>query len=261
MEKKIRVLSRGLQIIECLGSESRVSLAQLNRVTGLPKSTLLRILHTLQVLGWVYRSRRDDCYRLSYRLQGLGDGLLAADALAEASGPILDELQRRLFWPSYLAVRRGLAMEVVERTRTKRVLVVNPEVLGVRAEMLRSAIGHAYLGHCSETEREEILERLASGGGEAGRLARDRIWVEETLAQVRKRGYGRREPNQWPAPATDLCAIAVPVFVQGRVKACLNLVWPEGAVESGRERTHLFPQLRAAADRLAEALEQSALAF
>ncbi|HEY5718682.1 MAG TPA: IclR family transcriptional regulator C-terminal domain-containing protein [Motiliproteus sp.] len=261
MEKKIRVLSRGLQIIEALGDGERISLAELNRITELPKSTLLRILHTLQVMGWVYRGRSDECYRLSYRLQELGDGLLGADALAEVSGPILDELQGRLFWPSYLAVRRGLNMEVVERTRTKRVVMVNPEVVGVQSEMLRSAIGHAYLAFCSDTERAEILERLESASGEAGRLARDRAWVEAALSEVRKRGYARREAHRWPAPANDLCAIAVPVFVQGRVKACLNVVWPEGAVDAVQEQQQLYPQLRTAADRMAAVLDQDALAL
>ena len=256
MEKQIRVLARGLQVVECIREHSPASLAQIHQITGLAKSTLLRILHTLQYMGWVYRGRSDDCYRLSYHLQQLGDHLLAADGLAEAAGPVLDELQSDVFWPSYVAVRRGLNMEVVERTRKKQVIAVHPEVIGVKAEILRSAIGQTYLAFCSDTERGEILERLVAGGGKAGELASDQAWVETALAEVRSRGYGRREARCWPAPAHELCAIAVPVFLEDRVKACINIVWPEGAVSAEVMEQQLVPRLKIAATRLSNVLEE-----
>ena len=259
MEKQIRVLARGLQVVECIRTRSPAPLAEINRATGLPKSTLLRILHTLQEMGWVYRGRSDECYRLSYHLQRLGDHLLSADALAEAAGPILDALQDDVFWPSYVAVRKGLKMEVVERTRKEQVIAVNPEMVGVRAEILRSAIGHAYLAFCSDTERGEILERIVAGGGEPSKLAADESWVASVVEQVRLRGYGERQAHCWPAPANDLCAIAVPVFRDNRVKACINMVWPEGAVDSDTVEQQLFPRLRAAADNLSEILDNEDL--
>ncbi len=257
MEKHIRVLARGLRVVECLQQQSPSSLAEIYRVTELPKPTLLRILHTLQETGWVYRGLSDDRYRLSYHLGQLGDNLMAADALAEAAGPILDELQADVFWPSYVAVRKGLAMEVVERTRKKQVFAVNPEVIGVQAEILRSAIGHAYFAFCSDTEREEILERLIAAGGEPGRLAADSHWIDGVLTEVRERGYGQRRAHHWPPPANDLCSIAVPVFLDGRVKACINIVWPEGSVDPPDAERQLYPRLRAAADALSEVLEES----
>ncbi len=258
MEKKIRVLSRGLQVIECIRTQTPVSLAQLHQITGLPKSTLLRVLHTLQHEGWVYRGLSDEHYRLSYRLQCLGDNLLAADALVEAAGPVLDELKQDLFWPSYVAVRRGLVMEVIERTRKKQVVAVRPEVVGVQVEIIRSALGHAYLAFCSDTERHEIIERVIAAGGESGRLAADTPWLDAMLVGVRQQGYGQRQPHQWPTPAHDLGAIAVPVFLHGRVKACINIAWPEGAVEPAAIAQQLYPRLRVAADSLAGVLEQDA---
>lgn len=256
MEKKIRVLARGLQVIDCIRTQAPVSLATINRMTGLPKSTLLRIINTLLQEGWVYRGLSDEKYRLSYRLQCLGDHLLTADALAEAAGPILDDLKLELFWPSYVAVRRGLVMEVIERTRKKQVVAVHPEVVGVQTDILRSALGHAYLAFCSDTERNEIIERTIAAGGEPGRMAADQSWLEQTLSTVRQQGFGLRLANQWPAPANDLGAIAVPVYLHGRVKACINIAWPEGAVESASIENKLYPKLRSAADALSGVLEQ-----
>ncbi len=257
MEKSIRVLARGLQVIKAIRNQSPASLLQLHQATGLAKSTLLRVLNTLLQQGWVYRGLSDGSYRLCFRLHHLGDNLLAADALAEAAGPILDTLQADLLRPSYVAVRRGLAMEVIERTRKNRVVEAHPEVVGVQAEILRSAIGHAYLAFCSETEREEIIERIIAGGGESARMASDKVWLDQELHQVKRQGYSQRVARQWPAPAQDLCAIAVPVFIQGRVKACINIVWTEGSVEPAAIERSLYPRLREAADSLSSVLEDA----
>ncbi len=257
MEKTIRVLARGLQVIKAIQSESPASLAQLHLDTGLAKSTLLRILHTLQLQGWVYRGLSDGGYRLSFRLYRLGDNLLGADALAEAAGPILDALQGELFWPSYVAVRRGLVMEVIERTRKKKVITVNSELVGSQFDMLRSALGYAYLAFCSDTERDEIIERMIAAGGESGRMAADTQWLDAMLQQIRQRGYSQRNAYDWPGgPAEDLCAIAVPVFLQGRLKACINIVWTQGAFTSSTIIHNLYPRLSAAADELSAVLEK-----
>ncbi len=257
MENVIRALARGLQVIECLQLQSPASLAELHKATSLPKVTLLRILHTLQEEGWVYRGMGDDRYRLSYHLHHLGDNLMAADAFAEAAGPVLDSLQTEILWPSDVAVRKGLKMEIVETTRKKQAIVINREAIGVEPEILRSAVGHAYFAFCSDTEREEILERLRVAGGEQGKLAADQQWVEQMIHDVRERGYGLREAKLWPTPAGELCGIAVPVFVEGRVKACINIVWPEGAVEWAVVEQTFYPSLRKAADRLSSVLEES----
>ena len=257
MENTIRALARGLQVIEYLQSHSPASLANLHKDTGLPKVTLLRILHTLQEEGWVYRGIGDDRYRLSYHLQHLGDNLMAADALAEAAGPILDNLQAEVLWPSDVAVRKGLNMEIVETTRKKQAIVINREAIGVRPEILRSAVGHAYFAFCSDTERAEILERLAVRDDEQGRLAKDGVWIDSVLTSVQQRGYGQRDARSWPTPAGDLCGIAVPVFVEERVKACINIVWPEGAVAPDLVDKRFYPLLREASEQLSKVVEDS----
>ncbi len=261
MEEVIRALARGLHVIEYLGSHSPVSLADLHRAIGLPKVTLLRILHTLQDEGWVYRGIGDDRYRLSYQLGSLGDNLMPVDALAEAAGPVLDALQADVLWPSEVAVRKGLKMAIVETTRKKQVVAVNRESIGVEPEILRSAVGHAYFAYCSDTEREEILERLALQKGEQGRLAKDRAWVDTILQEVRRRGYGQRDVCSWPAPAGALCGIAVPLLIEGRVKACINIVWPEGAVDPDIVEERYYPRLLTAAEQLATVLQENYLSF
>ncbi len=263
----IRALARGLEVIEYLQSQPSASLAELHKGTGLPKVTLLRILHTLQDEGWVYRGTGDDRYRLSYHLQHIGAKLMARDALAETAGPVLDALQADVLWPSDVAIRKGLVMEIVETTRKKQTMVVNRESMGVEPEILRSAVGHAYFAYCSDTEREEILERLAQQKTEQGRLAKDKVWIAELLQHVRQRGYGQRgcgqrgygqsDTNIWPAPAGVLCGIAVPVYVDQKVRACVNIVWPEGAVTAECIEQRYYPRLQAAADQLSQLLQDS----
>ncbi|HEY5718683.1 MAG TPA: IclR family transcriptional regulator C-terminal domain-containing protein, partial [Motiliproteus sp.] len=212
---------------------------------------------TLQDDGWVYRRNGDDRYRLSCHLHHIGDNLMAVDALIEAAGPVLDALQGDLLWPSDVAVRKGLNMEVVETTRKKQDLLVNRPILGDTLDILRSAPGQAYFAFCTDTERAEILERLALQESEVACLARNENWVVSMLETVRQQGYGRREAREGADVVGDLAGIAVPVLVDGRVKACINVVWPEGALAQERVEALVLPRLQQAATELSDGVRQA----
>ncbi|WP_207063189.1 helix-turn-helix domain-containing protein [Motiliproteus sp. SC1-56] len=251
METVIRALARGLELIEHLQDHSPASLAALHADLGLPKVTLLRLLHTLQEEGWVYRSLGDDRYRLSCHLQHIGDNLVMVDALVEAAGPVLDSLQYTLGCPCEVAVRKGLSMEIVETTGKKSRVGTLLKGVEERPSLLSSAVGQAYVAFCSQTEREEILERLARLPGEPGRLARDSERVAQALEAVRRRGYG----EQQAADAEPGWIIAVPVFVEGRIKACISLhgVGSAAAGQSPGER--FYSRLEVAARTLSWEVE------
>ena len=56
MLKENRSLDRGIEILETLAREGAMSLADLHRATGLPKSTIRRLLQTLIARKIVRRS-------------------------------------------------------------------------------------------------------------------------------------------------------------------------------------------------------------
>ena len=114
MTKTIRSIERGLQVLKALNATPISSLQDVYRLTRIPKPTLLRILHTLELSGVVSRRLADGRYRISTSLTRLGRKRDRYDRVAEAAAPVLDHLCQKVSWPSDLMVPAGDHMEVRE---------------------------------------------------------------------------------------------------------------------------------------------------
>jgi IclR family transcriptional regulator, mhp operon transcriptional activator len=115
--KSIRSLERGLYVLQALQEQPISSLHDVYRFTGIPKPTLLRILHTLEQAGVVSRRLADGQYRISANQSHLTRKPDRYDRVAEAAAPVLDRLCRKISWPSDLMVPAGDHMEIRESVR------------------------------------------------------------------------------------------------------------------------------------------------
>ena len=66
--KEIRALTRGVKVVETLCRLGACGLAELHRETGLPKSTLRRILFTLEQATFLRCSLGDGLYRANIQI-------------------------------------------------------------------------------------------------------------------------------------------------------------------------------------------------
>ncbi|WP_444985621.1 helix-turn-helix domain-containing protein [Halomonas mongoliensis] len=256
MVKQIQALARGLEVVEAIQQAPQPpTLGELHEVTGLDRATILRILATLEEAHWVYRGMGDKRYRLAYALQEIGYGVSVHDVIAQASGPVLDNLQKDLRWPSDIAVYDGESVAIIETSRRHSPITVNREVVGYRPSMLKSAMGRCFLAFSDDRRRNTILEQLKQLPGEEGKLAANRDYVKALVAEVQGCGYGRREPGSWVLPtyrAEEFRAIAVPVMVMGDIQAAINVVWFQEAYDNQEMEQYYYSRLKLAADELGQ---------
>ena len=249
--KTIRALERGLTVLRHLDETGGASLHELHVMTGLSKSTLLRVLKTLEAQAWVHCALGEQIYRLGSNVRAVGSRLGPEQEIVELATPILERLCSRIAWPSDIAIFNGSTMEIMETTRLKSPFVVNREVMRIRPRMLWSALGRVYLANCPDEEREDILGKLRCAAHKDDRAAQNRKWVERLLADTRAQGYGTREPGYWVNPVDldyEMNAIAVPVMSGRRVAACININWIAAtlSIEDGAQK-YLKPLNDAAA--------------
>lgn len=252
MTKQIRALARGLTVVNAIDSSTApVSLSDLHRITQIDKATLLRIIATLEHEGWVYRGIGDNRYRLTYKLHDLGRNVSIHNAIAEASAPVLDELQNALHWPSDISVFDGTSMVIIETSRSRSTFVLNRQLLGYRPSMLKSAMGRVYLAFCDERRRNAILQKMIAQGGREGEIAGDSQYIHDMIVDIREKGFATRDSSVWKFEYDeDFMAMAVPVIVKGEVQASLNLVWMRDAVQDRELERNYFEKLLEAAARL-----------
>ena len=229
--KPIASLARGLRVLQVLQDMRAASLHDLHLATGLPKPTLTRILWTAHQEGLVWQRMVDGAFVPSHsrqRMERDDDALLV-----EVASPVLDELSRRLQWPSVLAVPRLDYMETLETNSSRTYFdALPPRPRGFRVNMLGSASGRAYLSFCPDQEFEAVIARLRQKDIPAHRLAFDDAALRRIVETTRQRGYSVRAPDfggDYDRPRSEVDdgreSIAMPVMVDGRVLGTINLTW------------------------------------
>ena len=232
--KTIRSLERGLEVMTILQEVGPASLKEIYNISGLPRPTLLRILRTLDSAGLVRRGIGDGLYRNSFRLEKMVAKLDETDRLAEIAAPVIDKLCRKIFWPSDLAVlsTKGPYMTLKETSRPSSPFLLNHDQIGHQVNLVLSAVGRAYLAHCSLTEFEILIGQLKATGLPENQFQPNRENFDKILETVRRKGYAIRDSSfgggQPPFRSQyddGLDAIAVALTYEGGVIGCLTIAW------------------------------------
>lgn len=222
--KAVRGLIRGLALINSLNRvDGGASTTQLAELSGLHRTTVRRLLETLQAEGYVRRSESDDSYRLTLKVRELSEGFRDEQWIGSIAAPLLGELLQEVVWPTDLCTRDGDAMIIRETTHRFSRLSFHRSMVGRRLPLLMTATGRAYFAFCPPAERRELIELMISRDDEQSPLAADGRFIERLVEHTRKNGYG--ENNAHWGKERKIAAIAIPITHQGSVRGCLNLVY------------------------------------
>jgi DNA-binding IclR family transcriptional regulator len=136
------VIDRISLVLDAFDGPGRLSLAQVVRRTGLPRSSAHRMLERLVQLRWLRRQGRD--YELGMRLVELGSLAVHQDRLHRAAQPFLHELHRATGLVVHLAVLDGVDVVYLEKIAGGFGAAV-PSRIGGRQPAHCTAIGKALL--------------------------------------------------------------------------------------------------------------------
>lgn len=252
----VRSLERGLAMLELVNETGGVRPADAARALELPRPTAHRLLETLEELGYVRRSASDSRFVVTIRTRLLSGGYDTDVRLSETVGPILSRLLQQLVWPVNIATYRSGMMVVRETTHPRSPLSVDRAMLGREVPMLRTASGRAYLAFCPDAERAEILENVRAQAQAADEPYLEPASLESMLRTVRRNGYATRLNEPY---VTKTSSVAVPIMVNGRVSACVAIVWLTSAMTSSRAIKQFTPALRQAAVEIAQKIASAEL--
>lgn len=256
--RHVQGLSRGLSILHEINCAPQgfATIADLSARTGLHRTTVRRLLETLQTEGYVRRSRSDDSYRLSPKIRQLSDGFTDDEWISEVANPVLGELLQKFVWPSDLCTVDGDSMLVRETTHRFSPLSFHRGMIRQRMPILLTASGRAYLAFCGPQERAQILELLASGSDEQAALARQPALVEQLLAKVREQGWASND-GEW-STQHRISAIAMPIRHQDRALGTISVVILKKAMSSQEAARRYLPDLQAAIHKIEARLQEDA---
>jgi DNA-binding IclR family transcriptional regulator len=150
------VIDRVSLVLEAFDGPGRLTLAQLVRRTGLPRSSAHRMLERLVALRWLRRNGRD--YELGMRLVELGSLAVHQDRLHRAAAPLLHELHRATGLVVHLAVLDGADVVYLEKIGDRMVAAI-PTRVGGRQPAHCTAVGKAMLAYSDEPNTVDFTAR------------------------------------------------------------------------------------------------------
>jgi len=194
----VKSVSRALDVLLALNRLRIASVTAIHEETGFPKSTIVRMLETLRAEGYVARDNLCGGYRVTSRVQKLNAGYPGISQLIEVARPLAIELTHRLKWPIGIGVIDGDAIAIKFWTGTISPWSHTNTVLGLRPDLVTTAMGRAYLAYCPTEERDRHLKhlredpargRLESRQCQAGE--RDIAGSEVALAPAAREPHGK----------------------------------------------------------------------
>jgi IclR family KDG regulon transcriptional repressor len=202
----VPAIERAVRVIETLGSLKKdASLAELYTLTKVPKSSLFRILLTLEDQGMVQQDRERKKFSLGVKLVELGAAKLGRIDFTATARPFLEQLANETHESVYLGVLDHGQVILVQHIDSQDMWKVVTR-LGNTSPAHCTAIGQVLLAGL----KEEEVSKMFSGRG-LEKYTKTTIStmpaLRKRLAQVRAQDFAVVDGEYKP----DLCAVAAPV--------------------------------------------------
>ena len=242
----VSALRRGFQVLECFADARRpLGNSEVAQRTGLPPATVSRLVSTLVSLGHLRPSLERERYELAAGVVRLAQAFLGAIDVRRHARPHLVALAEGAGASSFLGIRDGDDMLVIEAARSRSSAVLLSADVGSRMTMWNSALGRAWLAAVDEPVRDAVLDRWRTRP-DAPALTDARL--AQALEAARTDGFAL-SVGEWHPTINSL---AVPIRTANGDVICINCGGPAYNLPEQRLRTVVGPRVRQAARLLAE---------
>jgi DNA-binding IclR family transcriptional regulator len=220
-------LSRGLSLLELFTpDESEISIREMARRTGMPKSTTHRLVGDLLAWGALERGRKG--VRLGVRMFELGNLVPDQSRLRDLAVPFAQSLAEVTHLTSNVAMRQGADIIYVEKINALDLRVPHSRV-GGRLPITCTGLGKAILAFSSPEFIDRILE------GELARLAPGSITDPDVLRKQLTTIRRTRVAYDLEESQPGLFCVAAPIFT--RTNRIIGAISVTGATTRGQAQS------------------------
>jgi DNA-binding IclR family transcriptional regulator len=217
-DNPVRALAKAVHLLEQLAEEREATPRRLSELLEEPRTTVYRLLGSLEELDLVEQGSQPGTYRLGWKLMRLGAAVVERLDERQLALPVMERIHERVGETVFLLVRRGWDAVCIERLEGLRVQSIALR-LGGSLPLHAGAGPRALLAW----EPREEWEAFAGSGHLASLTdktptTRDDLFreLEDTLAK----GYAISDEDVTPG----IASIGAPIFdYTGGVRAALSI--------------------------------------
>lgn len=241
-------LERGLKILtEFSSKEPVLGAPELARRLRIPRTTVFRLLQTLESLGFLERADRDRQFRLGVAILRLGFEYLSSLELTDLGLPVIERLRDATGLTSHIVIRDQRHVVFVAKAQSQESIFSSVKVnVGTRLPAHATTHGHVLMGDLTLAELralypEPALKRFTG---------QTPATVEELYGRVREdaeRGYAIGQSSF----EHGISVVTVPVRNDtGKIAAVITVTIPRPEIAQAMLEDGLVAQVRGAADAL-----------
>lgn len=218
----VQSVERAIDIMESFSAEEPgLGVGELSRRVNLPKSTVFRLLTTLESRGFIAQNSETGLYHLGVGLIPLANSVFIYSDLRRIVRPHLRRLANTLEETSSLNILADTEIINLEQAEFRGRLVVRAGGAGQRMPFHATSAGKAIVAFLAEDEMEDLLASNLTALTPA--TITDSDSLRSQLTEVRAQGYA----TSFDELEKGLHAISSPIYNhEGHVVACITVSGP-----------------------------------
>jgi len=227
---EMKSVTRSLRILEAVAEHQPVTVGELTKIFGLPKSTVQRTLVTLAEAGWLRANRKDTTrWEIGVRVLAVRPAALQGSSLLAAAREPMIRLRDAVNETIHLSVPDAPhGMVVVDRVDCDHA-VRTFHAVGDTSPLHATAVGRAVLAHLPKQDLDEVVAHGLPRFTDT--TPADPVALRAELDRVRADGYSVNRGQY----RLGVCALAAPIFDEaGMPVATVAISMPESRHEEDR---------------------------
>ncbi|AZQ40933.1 IclR family transcriptional regulator [Streptomyces cyaneochromogenes] len=226
----MKSVTRSLRVLEAVAQHQPVTVGELTKLFGLPKSTVQRTLVTLAEAGWLRANRKDTTrWEIGARVLAVRPAALQGSSLFAAAREPMVRLRDAMNETIHLSVPDALqCMVVVDRVDCDHA-VRTFHTIGDTSPLHATAVGRAILAHLPKRDVDDLITAGLERFSDTTPAEADELRTE--LDRIRTDGYAVNRNQYRPG----VCAVAAAVLDEdGTPLAAVAVSMPEARYDGER---------------------------
>ena len=178
---------KAFSILETLCAGGEMGVAEISRSLNINKSTVYRIVSTLENIGYVTQKSYKGKYLPSLKMLTIGSQMAGITNLTKVIHPLLEKLSKKFRETANLAVLEEGRVVYIDKVESSETLRMD-FAIGKRAPAHPTALGKVLLAYLpSESDLEEIIARGLKRYTK--KTITDPVVLKKELEKVRNEGF------------------------------------------------------------------------
>ena len=222
----IHSIVKAFRIIELLVTQREFELSELCRLLNYPKTTVHRILLTLQSMGYVKQNTENQKYQASLRFFEIGQKAIDTSNLIEAAHKYMVQLSENTGETVNLGILDEIHIVCIDKVPSKQALK-HEQPIGTKVKAYCTSFGKAVLAFLPEQQRTELFSKHSISPCTSNSLKSIRE-IEREIQTILDRGYAVDiEEAEY-----GVTCVGAPIFdYTGKVVAGMSIAGPTARIK------------------------------